>query len=300
MGKRTVLGVAAAMLAGAVHSAHAADEPVIQSYSVDVEAKFITDRKNRGLSDTFNLPGAELSVTAAHESGVIGYLQLGSVRKEIFPETNGLAVTGALGYRWGNPDAWHFGVGAAREWFPKAEARDTPTGFDWATFTPTGVTNTKFNTTYGLFEFGYGEIEARYLYVLSEDLRGNNTATICGSAFLVPLMNGADPTKAMACYDRGFLHTGGSHLLEVTIKHRLNGQTSLVAHAGFQKTKHFRDGDIFDYKLGVVHTRWGFDWGAEVAGAKVRDSDLAIVFDSSGRSKHVDRTALILSVAKKF
>jgi hypothetical protein len=300
MGKIKVLGLATAMLAGSMHAAHAAEEPVVQSYSVDVEAKFITDRKNRGLSDTFNRPGAELSVMAVHETGLVGYLHLGSVRKEIFPETNGLAVTGALGYRWGNPDAWHFGVGAAREWFPDAEARDTPTGFDWMTFEPTGVTTTKFHTTYGLFEFGYGVLEARYLYVLSEDLRGNNTATVCGSAFLAPLLMGADPAKAMACYDRGFKRTGGSHLLELNIKHRLDGQNVLVAHAGFQKTRNFHDGDIFDYKLGIVHTRWGLDWGAEVAGAKVRDSDLAVVFDSSGKSKKVDRTALILSVAKRF
>ncbi|UUZ49891.1 hypothetical protein LP420_07045 [Massilia sp. B-10] len=39
----------------------------------------------------------------------------------------------------------------------------------------------------------------------------------------------------------------------------------MVGHIGFQKMRHFHDGDLFDYKFGVVHTRWGLDFGAEVA-----------------------------------
>ncbi|UUZ55397.1 hypothetical protein LP419_06585 [Massilia sp. H-1] len=157
----------------------------MQSYSLDIEAKVLTDRKNRGVSDTYNRPGAELTMEAVHESGLVGYLQLGTVRKEIFPDTNGLQVTGALGYRWGKSDGWHFGVGAAQEWFPGAKVNDAPTGIDWTTGQPTGLTNTKFDTTYAIFEFAYGVVEARYLYVASRDLRGNNTAIICGSTYML-------------------------------------------------------------------------------------------------------------------
>lgn len=303
--KLSHFGAAFAMLLAANHGALAQGpqpgaDPVIQSYALDVEAKVISDRKNRGISDTYNRPGAELTLTAVHESGVLGYLQLGSVRKEIFPETNGLQITAALGYRWGNPERWHFGLGVAQEWFPKAEARDAPTGIDWTTGMPTGLTTTKFDTTYALFEFGFGNVEARYLYVLSDDLRGNNTATLCGSSYLPAVLAGGDPTKAIACYEGGFKETGGSHLLDVNYQYRLSGQTKLVAHGGYQKMRNIRGGDVFDYKLGLVHTRWGLDWGIEVAGANLRNRDFAVVMDSDGNTKRVDRTAVIVSVAKRF
>lgn len=301
MSKLVVRGIGIAVLASAVNLAHASgDEPALQSYSLDIEAKVLTDRKNRGVSDTYNRPGAELTMKAVHETGIVAHLQLGTVRKEIFPNSNGLQVTSALGYRWGRPEDWHFGLGAAQEWFPSAEVNNAPTGFDWNTGEPTGVTNTKFDTTYGIFEFAYGIVEARYLYVLSKDLRGNNTATVCGSTYMPAVLAGGDPSKAIACYDGGFRRSRGSHLLDINIEQKLNGQTKLVWHLGFQQMRNFRDADLVDYKVGVVHTRWGLDFGAEVAGAKLRNRELAVVLDSEGKSKKVDRTALILSLAKRF
>jgi hypothetical protein len=301
MSKMIVRGIGFALVASTLSLAHAADgDPVLQSYSFDVEAKVLTDRKNRGISDTYNRPGAELTMEAVHESGLVGYLQLGTVRKEIFPGTNGLQITGALGYRWGNSDGWHWGVGVAQEWFPGAKVDNAPTGIDWTTGEPTGLTNTKFDTNYGVFEFAYGMIEARYLYVLSDDLRGNNTAIICGSTYMPAVMAGGDPSKAIACYDGGFKRSGGSHLLDIGIEHKLNGQTKLIAHAGYQKMRNFRDADLIDYKLGIVHTRWGLDFGVELAGAALRNRELAVVLDSNGNSRKVDRTAVILSLAKRF
>ncbi|HYD81394.1 MAG TPA: hypothetical protein VEC06_16425 [Paucimonas sp.] len=298
----TVGALAIGAFAGAYaqSTAPGAEEPKIQSYSIDVEAKVLSDRRNRGISDTFRRPSAELTVTAAHESGVIGYLQLGGVRKEVFPESDGVLVTGALGYRWGRHDGWHFGVGAAQEWFPGAKASGAPTGFDWSTGNPTGFTDTKFDTTYGVFEFGHGIVEARYLYVLSKDLRGNNTATLCGTAYLPQLLAGGDPSKAIACYGDGFKRTGGSHLLDVDIKYPLDGRTKLTLHAGYQKTRNFGDANLFDYRLGVVHTRWGFDFGAEVVGVSLKNRDFAVAVDSAGNSKQLDETALVVSVGKRF
>ncbi|MES2316258.1 MAG: TorF family putative porin [Pseudomonadota bacterium] len=301
MKKHFVCGIGFAILGSSFNLAQAAgEEPVLQSYSLDIEAKVLSDRKNRGISDTYNRPGAELTLKAVHETGILGYLQLGTVRKEIFPDTNGLQVTGAVGYRWGKSDGWHFGVGVAQEWFPSAKVNDAPTGIDWTTGEPTGVVNTKFDTTYGVFEFAYGIVEARYLYVMSKDLRGNNTATICGSTYMPAVLAGGDPSKAIACYEGGFKRSGGSHLLDVDVKYPISGQTKLVAHLGLQQLQNFRDGDLVDYRLGAVHTRWGLDFGAELAGAALRNRALAVVLDSDGNSKKVDRTTVILSVAKRF
>ncbi|MBI3228972.1 MAG: hypothetical protein HYZ45_01930, partial [Burkholderiales bacterium] len=276
------------------------NEPKIQSYTLDFEAKFLTDRRNRGTSDTFNKPGVEFTMTAAHESGFIGLLQLGSVRKEIFPDSNEVQVLGALGYRWGKPDAWHFGVGIANEWFPGGKLNGIPGSIDWNAGAPTSLVDTKFDTTYGVFEFGYGIVEARYLYVLSEDLRGNNSATICGSLYLPAVLAGGDPTKAMQCYDGGLKHTGGSQLLDIDVKYKLDGQTKLIGHVGYQKMKNFSGGNIFDYKVVIVHTRWGFDFGLDLIGASLGNSEYGVAFDSNGNSKRIDKTVLVGSIGKRF
>ena len=163
-------------------------EPQLQSYAVDVEAKLTTDRRTNGLSDTYRRPGAELTVSAAHESGWIGYLQLGSVARDNFPNGDRWTAVAATGYRWGRSDGWHFGVGAAQELFPNAKVSAPRNPF----VDPNDEVKTRFDTTFGLFEFGYGIIEARYLHVLSRDFRGNNTSTVCGSAAQIDQVRGGD------------------------------------------------------------------------------------------------------------
>lgn len=289
-----------ALSSSALAQTKAADsEPQIQNYSVDFEAKLLSDRRNRGISDSFNRAGAQLTMTAVHGSGFIGLMEVGTVSKDVFPDSNGWLVLGALGYRWGKHDSWHFGVGMAREWFPDAKVNDAPTGFD-ETFTPTGTTSTRFHTTYAVLEFGYKLLEGRYLYVTSEDLRGNNTATLCGGAYLPAILAGGDPTKGFTCYSQGFKHTGGSHLLDFDIKYPLNGQTKLTAHLGYQKLHNFSDGDLFDYKFGLIHTRWGLDFGAEVVGTSLKNRDLAVVTAANGTVKRLDQTIVLLSVGKRF
>lgn len=167
-------------------------EPELQSYSIDFEAKVSSDRRTNGLSDTYRRPGAELSMTAVHESGLLAYLQLGTVAKENFPDGDRTTAVASLGYRWGNPSAWHFGTGVAQEMFPHAQVKDAPIDpFNGSIETAT----TKFNTTYGVFEFGYGIFEARYLLVMSRDFRGMNTSVVCGSAVQIAEAQG-DPTYA--------------------------------------------------------------------------------------------------------
>ena len=148
--------------------------------------------------------GAEFTINAAHESGVIGYLQLGSVAKANFPNSHLWTAVAAIGYRWGHPEGWHYGVGLAQELFPGAEAKDAPRN---PFVDPTDTINTRFDTQFAVIELGYGAIEARYLHVLSKDFRGNNTAVVCGARFgpEIPLYLAslADPSAAIACYGDG-------------------------------------------------------------------------------------------------
>jgi len=293
-------GLIAGLLATCAH-AEAPGEPEIQHYAIDMEAKVLTDRRTNGLSDTYLRPGAEFTMTAAHESGFLAYLQLGSVARANFPESKRYTALTAVGYRWGNPEGWHFGVGAAQEMFPgsKVSAPKNPL------VDANDTIDTRFDTTFGLFEFGYGILEGRYLYVLSKDFRGNNTAVVCGSRYGTELNTYAttgegDPTAGAACYGDSVQHSGGSQLLSLDLKYPLTPQTKLLAHVGYTQVANFSQINTTDYKLGVLHTRWGLDFGLEAVAATMNDRSYAITYDTYGHSKRIDRTALVASVAKRF
>ncbi|MBK9236514.1 MAG: hypothetical protein IPO19_10915 [Rhodoferax sp.] len=301
----SALALAALTASNVGHATTPTEEPRIQSYSINFEVKAVADRRNRGVSDTYNRPGAEFTLNAAHESGLVGFLQLGTVSKTLFANGNGTSVTGAVGYRSGDPERFHYGLGVAKEWFPSAHA-EAPTGVDWETTAVTGVpsftgmADTRFDTSYLVVELGWGRLEGRYLYVLSRDFRGNNTATLCGSTYLMPALMGGDPTQAIDCYGTGQQQSGGSHLLDLDYKYPLTGQTKLIAHVGYQKVKHFAGLDGWDYRLGVVHTRWGLDFSAELVGAALRNRDFANVADANGNTRRVDSTTVVLGIAKRF
>lgn len=269
------------------------DEPEIASYSINTTLKFSSDRKTRGISDTFGRPGAELTVEFAHESGLIGQFQVGSISRVNYPDSNRLNPMLAVGWRGGDPRALHYGVAAAREWFPRARVVGAPTGFD-ENFDPTGVANTGFHTSYLVGELGWGYLTARYLHVVSKDFRGANTSTIC------PSYLASDMAAAMDCYGQGMRHSRGTQLLDLDLAYPINGSTKLIGHLGWQKVRNFRGMDTVDYRLGLEHTRWGFIFGAEAAGATVRDSAPFVAVDAGGTARRMDKTRLILSIAKRF
>lgn len=292
-----VLTLAAASSLTPAHAA-APGEPEIQTYSLDMEAKVLTDRRTNGLSDTYRRPGAEFTVTAAHESGFLGYLQLGTVAKESFPDGNKTTALAALGYRWGKPEGWHFGAGAAHEMFPGSSIELPDNALN-----PSENIKTNFDTTFGLFEFGYGILEARYLLVLSKDFRGNNTSVVCGAAAQIGMIEngGADLSEASTCYDRGYHNSRGSQLLQVEAKLPLNGSTKLVTHIGYTAVRNFSFLNTLDYKLGISHTRWGFDFEADVVGGSMRNSYYGKTANTDGTSvKRIDKPALMASIAKRF
>ncbi|MBI3384065.1 MAG: hypothetical protein HY019_18845 [Aquabacterium sp.] len=295
----------AALMQAASAPAHAAapGEPEIQTYSLDMEAKVLTDRRTNGLSDTYRRPGAEFTVTAAHESGFLGYLQLGTVAKESFPDGNKTTALAAMGYRWGKPEGWHFGAGAAHEMFPGSSVELHDNEIAYAMGGPAELVKTNFDTTFGLFEFGYGIIEARYLLVLSKDFRGNNTSVVCGAAAQIGMIEngGADLSQAMSCYDRGYHNSRGSQLLQVEAKIPLNGSTKLVTHIGYTAVRNFSFLNTLDYKLGVSHTRWGFEFEADIVGGSMRNSYYGKTATTDGTSvKRIDEPALMASIAKRF
>jgi len=264
------------------------------SFAVDTELKLTSDQRTRGISDSLNKPGVKLSVQAAHESGLIGLLELASVSKKQFLDGKGVGVTVAGGYRFGDPDAWHFGLGLATEIFPGAKF-DAPHGFDLNTFSPTDVRTTKYDSRFAVVEVGWGPVEARALNVISRTYRGIDTGGVCGTMLLLM----ADPTQGLECYARGDHDSRGSWLFDLDYKVNLAPATVLTLHGGHQKIKNFSEADFTDWRIGVTHKQWGFEWSADVVATRTKVRELYLAQDGDSL-RATDNNKLVVSVSRRF
>lgn len=292
MSQAHCLRLLTAAVAATIATAAAAQDTA--SYSIDVQATITSDVRNRGISDSLRGPGARLSVQAAHESGVTGLLELFSVSKKQFLDGAGVGVLAGVGYRWGNPDAWHFGVGAATERFPGASF-EAPHAIDVATFTPLDVRRTRYDSDFVALEAGYGALETRVLGIVSKTYRGADTGGVCGTLLALA----ADPTPGLACYARGDNGSRGTWLADANYRIDLDPQTVLNLHAGVQKVRNFREADTRDLSVSLRHRRWGFDWTADWVSPHTQARELYLVQDGS-RLRATDNDRLVLSVARKF
>jgi hypothetical protein len=303
---RPALALAATVLAAA--PAHAVtvpppDEPLVATYQLDVEAKVLSDRRNRGISDTFNGPGAELNFSFAHESGFVAVADFGTVSKVQFPNGDHATALLAGGYRFGDPDGWHFGLGLAQEIFPGAKV-DAPTGLQPVLdpdsgqvigLEPTGMRTTRFDTTYAVLEFGWKRLEGRYLYVLSKDYRGGNSSTIC------PLYLPADPASALACYARGDFRTGGTQMVDLDIKYPVAPHLNLLGHLGYENVPHFSGFDFVDWRAGASYELpYAITVSAEAVGANTKQHPLFVATSTTGKTEATDKTTVVVAISKKF
>jgi len=283
----------AALLAGAFATiSFAADKTA--SYAIDTEVKLTTDQRTRGISDSLNKPAVKLSVQAAHESGLVAIAELASVSRKQFLDGSGVGVTLAGGYRFGDPEAWHFGLGLATEMFPGAKF-EAPHGFDMSIGTPTDFRATNYNSSFAVIEIGYGAIEGRLLNVISKTYRGADTGGVCGT--MLALM--PDPTQALECYGRGDHGSRGTWLLDLDYKLNLTPATTLTLHGGYQRITNFKEANFTDLRIGIAHKHWGFEWAADwvTTNTKVRELYLAQDGDTL---RATDGNKLVLSVSRKF
>lgn len=290
--------IAAAFLVTAASQSMAADQDT-ESFAVTTEVKFVTDQRTRGISDSQNEPGVKLTVQAAHQSGLIGQVELSSVGNKSFTNSNGMSVTLAGGYRWGDPDAWHFGVGLAHEMFPDAKF-NAPHGLDLgAGGVPTDFRSSTYDTSFAVLEAGYGALETRFLSVISDTYRGADTGGVCGQLLNISQDRPQLQTQAMDCYARGDKNSRGSWLFDVDYKYDISGNTALNLHAGYQKVANFEEGDFSDVGIGVTHKRWGFEWTANWVSTNTRVREL-YVFRDGGNLRSTDDAKLVLGVSRRL
>jgi len=279
------------VLAGAAAQAPAAETA---SHSIDTEVKLSSDQRTRGISDSLNRPGLKLSVQAAHESGVIGLVEFSSVSKKQFLDGAGLGMTLAGGYRFGDPEGWHFGAGLATELFPGAKF-EAPHGFDMSTGTPTDMQTTKYDSAFAVAEIGYGALEGRILNVISKTYRGADTGGVCGTMLLLM----ADPTQALDCYARGDHNSRGSWLFDLDYKFNLDPATTLNLHGGYQKIANFKEANFSDFRIGITHKHWGFDWNADWVTTNTRVKELYLAQDGD-TLRATDGNKFFVSVSRRF
>jgi hypothetical protein len=280
-----------ALLAGIAAPALAAETA---SFAIDTEIKVTSDQRTRGISDSLNKPGVKLSVQAAHETGLIALAEFASVSKKQFLDGDGLGVLLAGGYRFGDPEGWHFGAGIATELFPGAKF-EAPHGFDFNTFTPTDFKTTKYDSTFAVAEISYGALEGRILNVISKTYRGADTGGVCGTMLLLM----ADPTQGLECYSRGDHGSRGSWLFDLDYKFNLTPTTTLNLHGGYQKIANFREANFSDFRVGVTHKRWGFDWSADWVTTNTRVKELYIAQDGD-KQRATDGNKFFVSVSRHF
>lgn len=285
----------AAVLLSLLSPAFAAtDEDTTASYAIDVTARIASDIRTRGVSDSLNRPGAKVTVQFAHESGWVALAEFTTVSKKQFLDGDGAGVLLAGGYRFGDPDAWHFGLGVASEMFPGAQFT-APNRFDFDTFTLTDERSTNYNSQFAVLEVGYGALEGRIANVLSKTYRGANTGGVCGAM----LQYSSDPTKALECYARGEKNSRGSMLYDLDYKYSLARNTQLKLHAGYQQIVNFSEANFSDYGVGLTHRRWGFDWGVDWVSAHTRARELYLAQDGD-HVRATDESRWVFSVSRLF
>jgi hypothetical protein len=306
--KTLMAGAVASALVAASQPTLAADREVA-SYQVDTEVKILSDQRTRGISDSVMRPALKLGVEIAHESGMVAIANIVNVSKKAFPNGNGTDITVGAGYRFGNPEGWHFGIGLAAETFPGAKV-NAPHSIDPTVLLsdpnadPTfDKRDTNFNSQFAVLEVNYGNLEGRILNVISKTYRGADTGTVCGALLQYSqdqLTDLFDPnSKLNQCYARGDNNSRGSMLYDLDYKIGIAPATTLILHAGYQKVKNFKEADFTDYSVGITHKRWGFEWAAEYVQTQTKAAELYMVQDGD-KVRRVDNDRLILSVSRKF
>jgi hypothetical protein len=295
------------VLVGTALCAQAADHEVA-SYQLDTKVTVFSDVRTRGTSDSLLQPGVKLGLEFAHESGLVAVADINTVSTKQFTNGNGTDLTLGAGYRFGNPEGWHFGVGLAAEIFPGAKVitghQIDPTLLLTGATDPTfDMKETNFNSQFGVLEISYGALEARVLSVISNTYRGADTGTVCGSLLqfspdqVTDLFN--PNSKLSQCYARGDNNSRGTLLYDLDYKITVAPATTLLLHVGYQNVANFSEANFTDYQIGLKRKQWGFEWSADYYTTRTKARELYLALDGSNM-RATDNSKLVLSVSRKF
>ena len=261
--------------------------------------KAATDIRDRGISGSLNRPAAQLTVEILHSSGAFSELEATTVSKKQYPGGRGLRLQASGGYRWGDPDAFQYEVGAVGYGYPGSSSTGV-TGYELVFDPETGevvdvtpqLTKVKPTTAELFAKVSYQGFSVRYLRTISQNFNGISSPVVCASI--------ADIAASYDCVQAGNLNSKGSGYLEFEYTWRVSKASALTFQVGHQKVRNFRDFDFFNYSVEWKKTVSQFDFAIGIAGAKARNREAYRVQIDESKSRDTAKPTLYLSVARPF
>lgn len=291
--------LALATLALPIGASAAESDPAESAFHWSGAVQLSTDNRIRGLSTSANRPAAKLTAELLHDTGAFAELELTRVSKAQYPGGRGLGVQLSAGYRFGDPDAWHFELGAQHSRFPGAR-QPGGSGYTLTIDPNTGeiidaqliAAHVSPTTTEVFGRLSFGALDARYFLTTSRNFFGINGHTVCPSIL--------DFALSQACFEAGAQNSKGSQYLELEYTHRLSKASALAARIGYQRVKNWSSFETTSFALEYRHSWRSLELSAAVTGAKANEKGVYDVQLGNGKVRDTGKTALVLAAGYKF
>lgn len=233
-----------------------ANANVVEDYGVAIRGSIsaTTDYRERGLSTTGNRPTVYGNVELLHRSGVFLNTEVRGIKREQFPGSDGYQVQLVGGFRWGDPDAWHFEVGSQYSLFPGAKQPgvesielifDPDTGEVVDLIPKENFSSPNTTELYGTVK--YNKLYLTLFHTVSDDNNGINSYVVCSSI--------EDIEASIDCIQDGIKHSKSSQYYEVGYTHIFNKKSSINIKGGIQKINNFEDFDVKNLTIEYLH-KW--------------------------------------------
>lgn len=259
----------------------------------------VTDSRERGLSNSANRPAVRASVELLHSSGAFAELEALSISKHQYPQGLGLRWQAAGGYRWGDPDGWHYEVGGQ---YSRFQGSKLPGGSGYIVTIDPELDETvdaslipakTSPTTSEVFgRISYQGLSLRYYHTVSKNFYGISSNTVCAGI--------EDFEASLGCFEGGSKNSRGSGYLELGYLHRLSKTSSIEFRAGHQRVRNFRDFDTNSFSVEYRHLWRGYEFSVAAVGARARSREVYEVDVGGGKKRDSSKTALVLGIGRSF
>jgi uncharacterized protein (TIGR02001 family) len=219
-----------------------------------------SDYRFRGISQSFKLPAVQGGIDWAHDSGFYLGNWNSSVSGNQYPNGASLEMDFYGGYKFPVGKDITLDVGALYYYYPGAFYN----GF---------AGKPKYDNFELYFGGVMGPFSAKVFFAISDFF-------------------GLDSTT-------GGKSSSGSYYIDLNYSTEIAPKLTLGAHLGYQNVRNYSDLSYVDYKIGVTYDWTGWLLGAAIVGTNA-DKKLYFATDSSGSTKSVGGTGLVLSIGKTF
>ncbi len=258
--KKTLFALAALASSMTVPSLAGAQSAAPAASPLTGNFTLTSDYRFRGISQSFKLPAVQGGIDWAHDSGFYLGNWNSSVSGNQFPNGASLEMDFYGGYKFPVGKDITLDVGALYYYYPGAFYN--------------GFSGKPKYDNFELYVGGVmGPFSAKVFFAVSDFF-------------------GLDETT-------GGRSSSGSYYIDLNYSTEIAPKLTLGAHVGYQSVRNYSDLNYVDYKLGVTYDWTGWLLGAAVVGTNA-DKNLYFATDSSGKTKTLGGTGVVLSIGKTF